>query len=98
DKGELTLVNAKLNDDGDALVFKTRSLGSYVLSDGELDANAAVGDKDDTTTDENGTTGDTDNSNKPNPGTGSSDFVGVAAGLAVASVAAVGAVTMKKKK
>lgn len=38
DKNEnIRLVNTKLNEDGDALEFKTRTLGRYVLSDTELD-------------------------------------------------------------
>ncbi|MBR5485158.1 MAG: hypothetical protein IKV41_01440 [Oscillospiraceae bacterium] len=35
--GSVSKVNAKLNDDGDAYEFKTRTLGCYVLSDMELD-------------------------------------------------------------
>ena len=35
--GSISKINAKLNDDGDAYEFKTRTLGCYVLSDMELD-------------------------------------------------------------
>ncbi|MEG1870342.1 MAG: hypothetical protein RR205_05795, partial [Oscillospiraceae bacterium] len=67
--GTLTEVAAKTNDDGDAFEFKTRTLGSYVVSDVELSSEKA----DDTTTD--GTTPEeeqivTPDGVKPNPGTG----------------------------
>lgn len=103
--GTLTEINASMTDDDDGFEFKTRTLSSYVLSDQPLDAASADDSEDnsDTTTEPETppatggtTTGETD-PNKGNPGTGSSDFVGVATALAVASVAAVGAVTLRKR-
>ena len=42
--GKITKVNAKLNEDGDAYEFKTRTLGCYVLTDMELDIEDEVKD------------------------------------------------------
>lgn len=42
--GKITKVNARLNEDGDAYEFKTRTLGCYVLSDMELDIEDEVKD------------------------------------------------------
>lgn len=99
----LTQINAKLNEDGDALEFKTRTLSSYVLSDEELETSAPSED-DEVTGDNEGAgnggsnSGSEDEGNKGNPSTGSADFVGLAAGLATAAVAAAGAVTLRKKE
>ena len=106
--GDLTKINAKLNDDDDALEFKTRELTTYVLSDMELDTDSKNDDDDDITVDDD----DDDDTNAPIekpgnnttggdkniPSTGSEDFVGVAVALAAVSAAAVGAVTLRRKK
>ena len=104
--GDITEVNTSLSDDDDALVFKTRTLGCYVLSDYELDEDYFDDDVKDDPKDEpadkptggSGTSGSTNDPNKGNPTTGSSDYVGVAVTLAVVSLAAAGAVTLKRKK
>lgn len=44
--GKISKVNAKLNDDGDAYEFKTRTLACYVLSDMELDVEDINADED----------------------------------------------------
>ena len=84
--GKATKVNAKLNDDKDALVWKTRVLGCYIVTDAEIkaaDAAAEDGDK-------------TETGDKENPETGASDFVGVAVALGTVSLVAAGAVALKK--
>lgn len=103
--GDLTKINARLNDDEDALEFKTRELTSYVLSDMEYDksSNDADDENDDVVVDDNAGApieGDAaaPSDDKNIPSTGSEDFVGVAVALAAVSAAAAGAVTLKRKK
>ena len=78
--GKPVAVKAKLNDDKDALVWKTRTLGTYIVTDDEIKAAAAEIE-----------TGD-----KENPETGSVDFVNVAVALGAVSLVAAGAVALKK--
>ena len=108
--GDLTEINAKLNDDDDALEFKARTLGSFVLSDMELDTRDRDDDDDiyfeeeeddaDMPVDDpiigGGTTGVVADKNIPT--TGSEDFVGVASALAAVSAIAAGAVVFRRKK
>ena len=79
--GKPVAVKAKLNDDKDALVWKTRTLGTYIVTDDEIKAAAA----DETETDD-----------KENPETGSASFVNVAVALGAVSLVAAGAVALKK--
>ena len=85
--------NKKVN----GFVFNTKTLGNYVLSTEELGQEEPV---DETPVVEEPTTETpaTDNttSAKPNPDTGAEDFVGLAVSLAVVSVAAAGALALKK--
>ncbi len=71
--------------------IKTRTLGTYVISDTELDLEAAddVDEAPDETDDEDG---------KTIPNTGSSDMVNVAVVGAIVSLAAAGAVALRKVK
>lgn len=78
--GKPVAVKAKLNDDKDALVWKTRTLGTYIVTDDEIKAAAAETETDD----------------KENPETGSVDFVNVAVALGAVSLVAAGAVALKK--
>ncbi|MDD2956597.1 MAG: hypothetical protein PHD67_09835 [Oscillospiraceae bacterium] len=78
--GKPVAVKAKLNDDKDALVWKTRTLGTYIVTDDEIEAAAAETETDD----------------KENPETGSVDFVNVAVALGAVSLVAAGAVALKK--
>ena len=88
-------VIAHTNEKVDGFVFETKELGNYVLATDELEVEED--DKDDTQevvvpdTDNN-----TTNNSKPNPSTGAEDFVGLAVSLAVVSVAAAGALALKK--
>lgn len=78
--GKPVAVKAKLNDDKDALVWKTRTLGTYIVTDDEIKAAAAETETDD----------------KANPETGSASFVNVAVALGAVSLVAAGAVALKK--
>ena len=87
---------AHTNEKVDGFVFETKELGNYVLATDELEVEedntdnteeVVVPDTDDNTTTE---------TSKPNPSTGAEDFVGLAVSLAVVSVAAAGALALKK--
>ena len=88
-------VIAHTNEKVDGFVFETKELGNYVLATDELEVEED--DKDDT---QEVVVPDTDNdkteTSKPNPSTGAEDFVGLAVSLAVVSVAAAGALALKK--
>lgn len=78
--------NTKVN----GFVFKTKQLGNYVLATEEIDEEVEEPAKDEKPAEE--VKPDT----KPNPETGAEDFVGLAVSLAVVSVAAAGALALKK--
>lgn len=87
--------NSKVN----GFVFNTKQLGNYVLSTEELGEEEPAEDEE--TPDVEEPTPDVDETpapetNKPNPNTGANDFVGLAVSLAVVSVAAAGALALKK--
>ena len=90
-------VIAHTNEKVDGFVFETKELGNYVLATDELEVEED--NKDDNTQevvvpdDDNK---ETNNNSKPNPITGAEDFVGLAVSLAVVSVAAAGALALKK--
>ena len=78
--------------------IKTRTLGTYIVSDTELDLDVAYVE-DDTTTSEEEASSDassTSDGDKTIPNTGSSDMVNVAVAAAVVSLAAAGALAFKK--
>ncbi len=82
--GKVVSSGLKWDEDAYAWTGKIRSAASYVISDIELDTSAVVdGD------------GETDNTTE-NPETGANDVVGVATALAVVSLVAAGAVSLKK--
>lgn len=93
---------AHTNEKVDGFVFTTKTLGNYVLSTEELgqeEQPAKETPAEPVTPSEPTTeTPATDNttSAKPNPETGAEDFVGLAVSLAVVSVAAAGALALKK--
>lgn len=78
--------------------IKTRTLGTYVISDTELDVEAINADEE--VTDDEPATVDptTPTGGKDIPQTGSSDMVNVAVVAAVVSLAAAGAVAFRKAK
>lgn len=82
--GKLVADKFSWNKDAECWEMNTKKLVDVVVSDIELDVskyNSTIGGKDD---------------NKGNPGTGSVDFVNVAVALGVVSLAAAGAVALKK--
>ncbi|WP_419170114.1 hypothetical protein [Negativibacillus massiliensis] len=88
--------NKKVN----GFVFDTKQLGNYVLSTEELGEEEEVAEE--PTTEEPVVEEPAveepvvEETNKPNPNTGAEDFVGLAVSLAVVSVAAAGALALKK--
>ena len=88
--------NKKVN----GFVFNTKQLGNYVLSTEELGEEEEVVEE--PTTEEPVVEEPVveepvvEETNKPNPNTGAEDFVGLAVSLAVVSVAAAGALALKK--
>ena len=93
---------AHTNKKVDGFVFNTKTLGNYVLSTEELGQEEQPAEetpaKPVTPSEPTTETPATDNttSAKPNPVTGAEDFVGLAVSLAVVSVAAAGALALKK--
>ena len=89
---------AHTNKKVDGFVFNTKTLGNYVLSTEELGQEEKPVDEtpvvEEPTTETPAT--DITISAKPNPETGAEDFVGLAVSLAVVSVAAAGALALKK--
>ena len=88
--------NKKVN----GFMFSTKQLGNYVLSTEELGEEEEVAEE--PTTEEPVVEEPAveepvvEETNKPNPNTGAEDFVGLAVSLAVVSVAAAGALALKK--
>ena len=89
---------AHTNEKVNGFVFETKELGNYVLATEEVAEEEDNNTSDNTQevvvpdTDNN----ETNNNSKPNPSTGAEDFVGLAVSLAVVSVAAAGALALKK--
>lgn len=86
--GRLTRSAAKWSDENGSWELKTRTLGSYVISDKALKSPAG------NSTGGNNTGADGDN----NPDTGANDVTGIATALALASLASAAAVSLKKQK
>ena len=83
--------NTKVN----GFVFKTKQLGNYVLAEEEI-AEEVEPEDDEKPAEENKPAEEVKPETKPNPETGAEDFVGLAVSLAVVSVAAAGALALKK--
>ena len=82
---------AHTNQKVNGFVFNTKQLGNYVLSTEEL------GEEEEPAVEEPAVEEPVvEETNKPNPNTGAEDFVGLAVSLAVVSVAAAGALALKK--
>lgn len=75
--------------------IKTRTLGTYIVSDTELDLDIEDEDEDVSEAEE---TGKTTTGAKPIPDTGASDMVNVAVVAGIVSLAAAGAVAFRKAK
>ena len=83
--------NKKVN----GFVFNTKQLGNYVLATEEI-AEEVEPEDDEKPAEENKPAEEVKPETKPNPETGAEDFVGLAVSLAVVSVAAAGALALKK--
>ena len=88
---------AHTNEKVNGFVFTTKTLGNYVLSTEELGQEEQPAEETPAkpVTPSEPTT-ETPSTSKPNPETGAEDFVGLAVSLAVVSVAAAGALALKK--
>ena len=87
--------NKKVN----GFVFETKQLGNYVLATEEIGEEEEVVEEPTTeepVVEEPTVEEPVEETNKPNPNTGAEDFVGLAVSLAVVSVAAAGALALKK--
>lgn len=84
--------NTKVN----GFVFTTKQLGNYVLATEEIADDEEPVDEDKEPVEENKPEVEVKPETKPNPETGAEDFVGLAVSLAVVSVAAAGALALKK--
>ena len=88
---------AHTNKKVDGFVFSTKTLGNYVLSTEELgQEEKPVEETPAKPVTPSEPTTETPSTSKPNPETGAEDFVGLAVSLAVVSVAAAGALALKK--
>ena len=91
---------AHTNQKVNGFVFNTKQLGNYVLSTEELgeEEEPAPSEEPDEEPAPSEPVEETPapETNKPNPNTGAEDFVGLAVSLAVVSVAAAGALALKK--
>ena len=90
---------AHTNKKVDGFVFSTKTLGNYVLSTeelGQVEQPAEETPAKPVTPSEPTQETPAPETSKPNPDTGAEDFVGLAVSLAVVSVAAAGALALKK--
>lgn len=83
--GRLTKTGAKWEDESDSFILKTRTLGSYVISDMTL--RSATGATDNETDEDYPDT---------NPPTGANDVAGIAMALAIVSMVSAAAISLKK--
>ncbi len=92
--GRLTRSGAKWSEENGSWELKTRTLGSYVISDQALKSPAGNSTDDNNT---NNGTGGTGGTGVDNPETGAGDVTGVATALALASLVSAAAVSLKKR-
>ena len=84
--------NTKVN----GFVFKTKQLGNYVLATEEIAEEVEEPADEEKPAEDEKPAEEVKPDTKPNPETGAEDFVGLAVSLAVVSVAAAGALALKK--
>ena len=84
--------NKKVN----GFLFSTKQLGNYVLAEEEIAEEVEEPADEEKPAEENKPAVEVKPETKPNPETGAEDFVGLAVSLAVVSVAAAGALALKK--
>ena len=86
----MTRVDAEYESNGWA--FETKTLGTYIVAEEEYEEGNVSKDESSSSEDEKEPT----DSDKQNPGTGANDMVGAAAAMAVVSLVAAGAISLKK--
>lgn len=84
----------KYDKDDDCFTLKTRTLGTYLISDKTL---KGVVDEEEEDKDSSSSGSGSNGGSSSNPETGSSSFVGVAIALGAVSLVAAGAVSVKRK-
>ena len=92
EKYAIAHTNAKVN----GFLFSTKQLGNYVLAEEEIAEEVEEPADEEKPAEENKPAVEAKPETKPNPETGAEDFVGLAVSLAVVSVAAAGALALKK--
>jgi len=92
EKYAIAHTNAKVN----GFLFSTKQLGNYVLATEEIAEEVEEPADEEKPAEENKPAEEVKPETKPNPETGAEDFVGLAVSLAVVSVAAAGALALKK--
>ena len=92
EKYAIAHTNAKVN----GFLFSTKQLGNYVLAEEEIAEEVEEPADEEKPAEENKPAEEVKPETKPNPETGAEDFVGLAVSLAVVSVAAAGALALKK--
>lgn len=93
--GKLSAINSTYNREDGTLDFSTKQLGRFVITDKKI-ANTTVVEGGSSSSNGSSNSGSDSSSDEKNPDTGANDVVGVAVALAVISLAAAGAVTLKK--
>ncbi len=94
--GQLEEIDADWNDDDGTYEFTTSRLGTYVLSDTALVAEADEEEEEEVVDEVVEDEETTDDTSTQNPDTGANDAIGVAVALAAVSLVAAGAVSLKK--
>ena len=94
--GQLEEIDADWNDDDGTYEFTTSRLGTYVLSDTALVAEADEEEEEEVVDEVVEDEETTDDTSTQNPDTGANDVIGVAVALAAVSLVAAGAVSLKK--
>ncbi|MDD2955446.1 MAG: NPXTG-anchored protein [Oscillospiraceae bacterium] len=94
--GKVVSTAAKYDDDDACFTLKTRTLGTYIISDTKL-STTSTSDEETADTDADTDTDTSDDTELDNPETGSVDFVNAAVALGVVSLVAAGAMLIRKK-
>lgn len=92
--GKLYKLNPTYNDDDETLVFRTRTLDTFLVTNEKIADGTVIVDAD-VDTDDKDTDSDKD-TGKGNPSTGAGDMINAAVMAAIASLAAAGTVACKK--
>ena len=91
--GKLYKLNPTYNEEDETLVFRTRTLDTFLVTNKEIKDGTVIKDA---PVDADKDTDKETNTDKTNPSTGASDMINAAVMAAIASLAAAGAVVCKK--